>query len=115
MAFGERAWHTSRSLDSRPWTESGYNSTFGKFITRLERCGTVSPGLTMHGLRHTLGTRLREAGADLDDIRRLLGQRTLAMAQHYSATADRSEASRKAVKRLDMLGNRERTKMENQR
>ena len=54
----------------RPWTESGFNSTFGKFIGRLEAEGLVEPGLTMHGLRHTLGTRLREVTADLDLIRR---------------------------------------------
>ncbi len=98
----------------QPWTESGYNSTFGKFITRLEQEGKVEPGLTMHGLRHTLGTRLREAGTDLDDIRRLLGQKTLSMAQHYSETADRSDDAREAVSRLDILGNRKRTKTENQ-
>jgi integrase len=95
------------------WTESGYNSIFGKFIGRLEQEGRVQPGLTMHGLRHTLGTRLREAGTDLDDIRRILGQKTLSMAQHYSETADRSEMAREAVSRLDLLGNRKRTKMEN--
>jgi integrase len=97
----------------QPWTESGYNSTFGKFIDRLEQGGKIAPGLTMHGLRHTLGTRLREAGADLDDIRRLLGQKTLSMAQHYSETADRSDEAREAVARLDMLGNRTSSKMEN--
>ena len=43
----------------RPWTESGFNSTFGKFIDRLEAEGDVGPGLTMHGLRHTLGTRIQ--------------------------------------------------------
>ncbi len=97
-----------------PWTESGYNSSFIKFIRRLEGEQKVKPGLTMHGLRHTLGTRLREAGADLDDVRRLLGQQTLGMAQHYSENADRSEEARKIVARLDLLGNNERTKMENQ-
>ena len=27
----------------QPWTESGYNSTFGKFIGRLEQEGAFSP------------------------------------------------------------------------
>ena len=98
----------------QPWTESGYNSTFGKFIDRLEQGGKVAPGLTMHGLRHTLGTRLREAGADLDDIRRLLGQKTLSMAQHYSETADRSDEAREAVAQLTCLGTNRTSKMENQ-
>jgi integrase len=90
----------------QPWTESGFNATFGKFIDRLEKRGLVEPGLTMHGLRHTLGTRLREAGADLDTIRRVLGQKTLVMAQHYSETADHLAQAREAVLRLDLLGNK---------
>lgn len=92
----------------QPWTESGFNATFGKFIDRLEAEGLVNPGLTMHGLRHTLGTRLREAGADLDTIRRLLGQKTLVMAQHYSETADNSSQAQELISRLDILGNKKR-------
>lgn len=94
---------TSKGL---PWTESGFNSTFGKFINRLEAEGVIGPGLTMHGLRHTLGTRLREVTADLDLIRRILGQQTLSMAQHYSETADTSRQARKAVRKLDFTGNK---------
>ncbi len=90
----------------RPWTESGFNSTFGKFIDRLEVEGVIGPGLTMHGLRHTLGTRLREVTADLDLIRRILGQQTLSMAQHYSDTADTSRQARKAVRKIDFTGNK---------
>jgi integrase len=90
----------------RPWTESGFNSTFGKFIDRLEAEGAVGPGLTMHGLRHTLGTRLREVTDDLDLIRRILGQQTLSLAQHYSETADTSRQARKAVHKLDFTGNK---------
>jgi integrase len=90
----------------KPWTESGFNSTFGKFIDRLEAEGLVGPYLTMHGLRHTLGTRLREAGADLDTIRRLLGQQTLSMAQHYSETADQTAQAKEVVDRLNMFGNK---------
>ncbi|GEM_PF-5275271 len=33
----------------------------------------------MRGLRHTLGTRLREVTSDLDLIRRILGQQTLSI------------------------------------
>jgi len=92
------------NLAGRPWTESGFNSTFFKAIVKLEEAGMVEPGLTMHGLRHTLGTRLREAGADLDDIRRILGQKTLVMAQHYSEGADTSEKARTVVTKLDLTG-----------
>lgn len=87
-----------------PWTESGFNSTFGKFIDRLEAEGLVGSGLTMHGLRHTLGTRLREVTADLDLIRRILGQQTLSMGQHYSETADTSRRARKALRKTRLHG-----------
>lgn len=90
----------------RSWTESGFNSSFGKFIDRLEKEGLVGPGLTMHGLRHTLGTRLREVTSDLDLIRRILGQQTLSMAQHYSETADTSRQARRALGKLDFGGNK---------
>jgi integrase len=60
----------------------------------------------MHGLRHTHGARLREAGADLDTIRRLLGESSLSMAQLYSERADNLTPAREAVGRLNMLGNK---------
>ena len=69
-----------------PWTVSGFNSTFIKAIAKLEREGKVGEGLTFHGLRHTVGTLLVEAGVNLDTVRRWLGQKTLAMAIHYSET-----------------------------
>jgi len=58
----------------------------------------------MHGLRHMLGTRLREVTSDLDLIRRSLGQQTLSMGQHYSETADARQA-RRALGKLDFTGN----------
>ncbi len=88
------------------WTESGFNSSFFKLIGRLEDAGKVAPGLTFHGLRHTVGTLLAEAGTDLDDIRRVLGQKTLVMAQLYSEGAKKAKATRGIVHRLDPLGRR---------
>lgn len=57
-----------------PWTESGFNSSFIKAMAALKREGKVGDGLTFHGLRHTVGTLLVEAGYDLDTVRRWLGQ-----------------------------------------
>jgi integrase len=90
----------------RPWTESGFNSVWDRFKDGLEKAGKIGPGLTIHGLRHTVGTLLAEAGTDLDDIRRVLGQKTLTMAQHYSERAKKEAATRGAVHRLDPLGER---------
>lgn len=61
----------------------------------------------------TVATLLREVTDDLDLIRRWLGQKTLAMAIHYSDTADTSAQMRELVGRLDPLGSKARTKMSN--
>jgi integrase len=87
-----------------PWTKSGIQTMLHRLTTRLEAEGALGPGLTFHGLRHTCGTLLAEAGADLDTIRRWLGQATLQMAQHYSEQADRSKQARGVLKKLDVLG-----------
>ena len=100
---------TTIAANSRgaPWTESGFNSSFGKFIDRLEAAGKVGPGLTMHGLRHNLATRLKEAGADDGTIADLLGQRTTAMSRHYSAEADLPKSTRALMMGLNLTGENE--------
>jgi integrase len=92
-----------------PWTESGFNSSFIKAMTALKRDGKIGDGLTFHGLRHTVGTLLVEAGYDLDTVRRWLGQKTLAMAIHYSETADTSHRMNQVINKLDPLGSKSRT------
>jgi hypothetical protein len=52
-----------------------------------------------------VGTLLVEGGVDIDTVRRWLGQKTLAMAIHYSET----------VKKFDPLGSKKRTKLSNSR
>lgn len=85
------------------WTVSGFNSTFTKLIDRLEVAESVKPGLTFHGLRHTVGTRLVEAGGSIEDVQRLLGQRSAAMAQHYSKTADLGASHVRLVGKMRVL------------
>lgn len=95
-----------------PWTETGFNSCFHRLIRRLERQG-LAEGLTFHGCRHTAGTRLREAGADADDIRRLLGHQTLAMAQKYSEGADVSDQLKPVVVKMNVLGTKRQRRLSN--
>ena len=78
-------------------------------MATLKRDGKVGDGLTFHGLRHTVGTLLIEAGFDLDTVRRWLGQKTLAMAIHYSETADTSDRMSQVIKKFDPLGSKSRT------
>ena len=94
------------TTNGTPWTISGFNSTFIKAIAKLEKAERVESGLTFHGLRHTCGTLLVEAGFDIDSVRRWLGQKTLAMAIHYSQTADTSVRMQGMMKKFDPLGSK---------
>jgi integrase len=97
------------TTNGTPWTVTGFNSTFIKAIAKLTRSSKVDPGLTFHGLRHTCGTLLVEAGFDIDTAHRWLGQKTLAMAIHYFETADTAEKMQDVIKKFDPLGSKKRT------
>ncbi len=90
----------------QPWTETGFNASFRTFRQGLEKEGVISMGLAPHGLRHTLGTRLREAGADDRTIADILGQRSTSMARHYSENASLPEHAKGLVIGLDLIGKR---------
>jgi integrase len=87
-----------------PWTSDGFRASFNKAMKKLQSDGKVGRGLTFHGLRHTVGTLLVEAGVELDIVRRWLGQKTLTMAIHYSEGADTSQQLSGAVLKFDPLG-----------
>lgn len=72
----------------QPWTEMGFTASVKKFFAKMVERGIASPGLTMHGLRHTVAAELRALGYTLDQIKNYLGQETVEMAQHYSSSAD---------------------------
>ncbi len=74
-----------------PWTEGGFNASWAKLKQALEREGLIAPGLTPHGLRHTLGT---------PTIADILGQRSTAMARHYSENAALPESAQNLVASL---------------
>ncbi|WP_338834081.1 tyrosine-type recombinase/integrase [Bradyrhizobium septentrionale] len=97
------------TTNGTPWTESGFNSSFIKALAKLKQEGKIGDGLTFHGLRHTVGKLLVEAGYDIDTVRRWLGQRTFAMAAYYTETADTSQRMREVVAKLDPLGSKSRT------
>lgn len=72
-----------------------------KFLHRLERDGKVDDGLTIHGLRHTCGTLMRELGFDKDTIADMLGQEDAGMAEWYARDADLERKLVQVVKRID--------------
>lgn len=73
-----------------PWTEMGFTASLRKFFAKCVKRGIASPGLTLHGLRHTVASDLRQQGYSLDQIKDYLGQDTVQMAAHYSSSADTS-------------------------
>lgn len=90
----------------KPWTGSGFRASFRKELKKLEGRGLIEPGLTFHGLRHTVATVLVEAGVSAEDVAAVLGQRSSKMAEHYSREADRSRRSKAAISKLKPLEKR---------
>ena len=89
--------------DGKPWTPDGFDTVWHRLKSRLEAEGKIDKGLTMHGLRHTLGVLLKEAGAHDGEIADVLGQSTTAMARYYSQGADLSDKMQDIVKRLELV------------
>jgi integrase len=84
----------------RPWTEDGLRCVFAKLRDKLEDAGQVEPGLTIHGLRHMIASRLAEHDVSEHGIATWLGQKTSAMARHYSQRANKKKRMEAAVVKL---------------
>ena len=80
-----------------PWTYNGFSTNWAKLKGQLEAEGTIQPGLTLKGLRHTVATILAEMGRDHGTIALVLGHATEAMAKHYSRRADMRRQATSAV------------------
>jgi len=109
------AWKSRRSspiivvgAKGRPYTQTGFQTMFFGLLRRLRSEGKIGEGLSFHGLRHTVGNRLAEAGCAPATIAAMLGQRTTAMAEHYSRAADRKHLVRAAVSKLERNGRQKR-------
>lgn len=77
-----------------PWKGNGFRSGIRKMFKTLEAEGLVNPGLTVHGMRHTVADVLAEAGCSHEDIAAVLGQKSSRVAAHYADKADRSRRAR---------------------
>lgn len=87
----------------RPYTVNGFRARFFSLIRRLYKDGKVGKGLTFHGLRHTVGDLIAEAGGSSHDIAAVLGHATISQAEHYSRGADRKKRARSAMRRLERI------------
>jgi len=83
------------------YTGNGLRTLFFRLIRKLEKEGQIGPGLTFHGLRHTAGKMLAEAGYDTRTIATVLGHRSEVMARHYSEQEDRRRRAVVAIKLLE--------------
>lgn len=83
------------------WTASGFRASFFKLTRKLAASGVVKPGLTFHGLRHTLGKLILEADGSKEDVGMILGDRSLAMASFYSREHDKKRRASSAMKRVE--------------
>jgi hypothetical protein len=80
-------------------------NTLSKIMRKhLDQIGLTH--LTLHGLRHTAGQALAEAGCSPHEIAAVLGHRTLQMVQHYTKTANQTKLAAAAIVKLR---NRDRT------
>lgn len=86
----------------RPYKNSGgFQSRFFKFIRKLQAEGKVGSGLTFHGLRHTQGKWIIEAGGDIEDVMEILAV-TRETAELYAAEASRESRNRKTMARNEL-------------
>lgn len=84
----------------RAWTENGLRAVFFKKIRELLKTNAVDPGLTIHGLRHTIGRDVVDAGGDSRTAAAMIGDVSSAMGDHYSREADRRRRASDGAKKI---------------
>lgn len=77
--------------NGQPWAYEGLKTAWGRYIGDLEAKGTIDPGVTFHGLRHTPATILEGNGFDEMDTRHFLGHGPKTVSGRYGVNADRRE------------------------
>jgi integrase len=85
------AQYSIAGLVRKASTEGGFRASFFKLLGKRERAGKVKQGLAFHGLRHTAGKLVIEAGGSRTDVGMLLGDRSEAMAVFYSQEHEKKE------------------------
>lgn len=94
------------------WTESGFRASFFALLRQLQKRGLIEPGLTFHGLRHTVGKLIIEAGGTKEMVKTLLGDRSDAMGDFYSREFEKKGLASVIVAKLEQ---KERARLEKQR
>jgi integrase len=85
--------------DGRTRSSRGFYNTFMDWC----REAGVPAGMSPHGLRKACGRRLAEAGCSAHEIMAILGHKTLAQAQQYTADADRKRLAESAMAKVQQI------------
>lgn len=88
------------------YTGAGLSASFRKVTASLLRDGKVQPGLTLHGLGHTVGKWLAESGSTTKQIQAFLGHGSPAASEFYLRHANQKTLARDAVALLERSLNR---------
>ena len=74
----------------------------GKAIRKAIKRAGLGPEVTPHVIRHTVATRLLEAGLNIKDVQNILGHSEIQTTERYIHTSAQ-DAARKAVNALNDL------------
>ena len=85
----------------KPYTSSGFQTQFQKLKRSLLARGEITEGLTIHGLRVTVATRLAEAGCTINEIRAVTGHSANASVERYVRTVDQKRQAQRAMRKLE--------------
>lgn len=81
----------------RPYTKTGFETAWGKVMKAV---GLDGKGFTRHGIRHTTGTMLADAGSSEHTIAGWLGHKSLQSTRRYTQNADRRRLAEEALPRF---------------
>ncbi|HEX4196221.1 MAG TPA: site-specific integrase [Caulobacteraceae bacterium] len=98
-----RALTIAYNARNGPWRERQLNQAIDRLIEALAGQGKVRPNLTIHGLRHTRGVELAEAGASDSEIMSQLEHRDGRTAQIYRRQAERRKLADSAQAKVDAV------------
>lgn len=85
------------TADGRPMSASGFDTGWQRLKTRLEADGKIDAGLTIHGLRHSLGHMLSEAGLRDSEIANVLAHFSVSTTRIYTDGAALPERTRNVI------------------
>lgn len=87
--------------EGEAYTEDGLRSMVWRLNSDLAKAGKVKMGLTIHGLRHSLGKEMYDLGIEKEARKAMLSHETDAASNIYSRGGDRAAKADQAVIALD--------------